>query len=72
MLPIREFLDKDRRLQRNRGLVLNREDKENGLLTYFQQHLGNANHRPISLNWEALGYQPHDLAHLEEPFVGEQ
>jgi hypothetical protein len=41
-------------------------------LNHFSSHFGRPPPRVASLNWEALGLQQHNLAHLEEAFTEEE
>jgi hypothetical protein len=42
--------------------------KEEEIYEHFVGLLGQTQERSLSLNWNHLGYHPHDLTELEEPF----
>jgi len=44
------------------------QDKEKVIHDYFRNHIGSAAPRDSTINWQALGYNQHDLSDLEVPF----
>lgn len=53
------------------GTCFSHEDKAAAIFNHFSSHFGRLLPRVASLNWEALGLQLHNLAHLEEAFTEE-
>jgi hypothetical protein len=39
---------------------------------HFKNHIGSAAPRSTTINWQSLGYTPHDLSDLEAPFSHEE
>ena len=56
-------------LMGNAGPVTDHESKAEILLQNFKNLMGSRVHSEVDLNWDALGLQPVNLAHLEEPFT---
>jgi hypothetical protein len=50
------------------GTAITAEDKEEVLLNHFKGHLGKKAPRLLRLDWDSLGYTPHDLSDLDATF----
>jgi len=50
------------------GITVAHQDKEKVIHDYFRNHIGSAALRDSTINWQALGYNQHDLSDLEVPF----
>jgi hypothetical protein len=59
-------------LQADDGIVFGHEEKEKVIGDYFKNHIGSAVPRFTTINWQSLGYAPHDLSDLEAPFSQEE
>ena len=50
------------------GIAVAHQDKEKVIHDYFRNHIGSVAPRDSTINWQALGYNQHDLSVLEVPF----
>jgi hypothetical protein len=48
------------------------EDTEFLVFNHYNSHFGRPLQRNITLNWQAMGFQRHDLGHLEDEFTLEE
>jgi len=53
-------------------IAIGHEEKEKVIGDYFKNHIGSATPRSMTINWQSLGYTPHDLSDLEAPFSHEE
>ena len=54
------------------GIASSHQRKEVIVFDHFVNLLGKAQERSLSFNWANLGYQPHNLSELEDPFEEEE
>ena len=55
-------------LNTRNGISTNHQQKEEAIYEHFVNLIGQTQERSLGLNWEHLGYHPHDLHELEDPF----
>lgn len=59
-------------LQTNAGFVVTHEDKANEIHRHFNEQLGSRTERQVTLNWEELQIQSHDLTDLENDITEDE
>lgn len=59
-------------IQTEQGMVYSHESKADKLFEHYSNHFGPKEGRELTLNWEHIGMQRHDLTHLEEVFTEEE
>jgi hypothetical protein len=57
-------------LQTTNGSVISQQDKQDVVYRHFLQHTGTYVPRQCLLNFDALGWEPQQLSHLDQPFTG--
>jgi hypothetical protein len=58
-------------LQTENGVAVSQREKQDVIFDHFSHHIGTYVPRSCTLNFQALGWQPHPLHHLEV-FVSEE
>jgi hypothetical protein len=53
-------------------MIYSHEDKAKSLFDYYSGHFGAPRPREMTLDWQALGLDIHDLRHLEDSFTEEE
>jgi hypothetical protein len=59
-------------LKLSTGMAVSQQRKEEVVFDHFVNLLGQTQSRSACLNWTHLGYEPHNLSELEEPFEEEE
>jgi hypothetical protein len=52
--------------------VTNHQEKHRLIFEHFRDHIGSCSQRKHLLNYEQLGWQPHQLQHLDLPFTEQE
>jgi hypothetical protein len=59
-------------IQSEEGLAVTQQDKTKIALEFFSKAVGSRMPRQRAINWEQLGYSPHNLEDLDTPFTREE
>jgi len=59
-------------IQSDEGLAVTQQDKSKAALEFFSNAVGSRMPRGRAINWEQLGYSPHNLEDLDTPFTEEE
>ena len=59
-------------IQSDEGLAVTQQDKSKAALEFFSNAVGSRMPRGRAINWEQLGYSPHNLDDLDTPFTEEE